>query len=172
MGIRRQSREAALQALFMCDFLDVWEMSRIQFCFEHFTIPEQVQAYAQRICECVLTSRTQIDSKITAASEHWSIARMGRVDRSILRMATAEILYFDDIPPSVAINEAIEVAKRFGSDDSPMFVNGVLDRVASPLRQRVEIQTDQAVEQEAESNRVAETGADEAAGFEGTLTSK
>ena len=97
---------------------------------------------------------------------------MGRVDRSILRMATAEILYFDDIPPSVAINEAIEVAKRFGSDDSPMFVNGVLDRVASPLRQRVEIQTDQAVEQEAESNRVAETGADEAAGFEGTLTSK
>ena len=72
----------------------------------------------------------EIDSRLQTISEHWSVSRMPLVDRSILRMAAYEILYVDDIPHSVTINEAVELAKVFGGDDSSKFVNGVLGRLA------------------------------------------
>ena len=134
MGVRRQSRHVALQAVFMCDSQGNWEEENIRFCFEHFSIPQSVRSYAERLCFGVVKNLAAIDSKLTCASENWSLSRMGRVDKAILRLAAYEILFFDEVPVNVAINEAIEVAKSFGAEESPVFVNGVLDKVASSKR--------------------------------------
>jgi len=74
--------------------------------------------------------RDEIDATLAEISEHWTVSRMPLVDRNILRMAVYEILYIDDIPDSVSINEAVEMAKTYGGDDSSKFVNGVLGRLA------------------------------------------
>ena len=139
MGVRRQAREAALQALYMCDFLGNWDTGNISFCFDHFGISKAARPYAEDLCLGTIANLANIDSKITCASERWSINRMGRVDRSILRLAAYEILKLKDVPDNVAIDEAIEIAKRFGAEDSPMFINGVLDRIASNLSRQVEV---------------------------------
>ncbi len=131
MGLRRQAREVALQGVFMCDFLSKWEDGQIAFCFDHFGILTTVRPYAERLAAGVVQNISKIDSELTCASEHWSISRMSRVDRGILRVAGYEILFLEDVPHSVAINEAIEIAKRFGSDESPSFINGVLDKLAT-----------------------------------------
>lgn len=140
MGVRRQAREAALQALFMCDSLEEWEGDRAAFCLNHFEAADTVKSYADELCNGVITNRTEIDSHISCASEHWSLTRMSRVDRTILRLATFELYWKAEIPLNVSIDEAIEIAKRFGSDSSSVFVNGVLDRVASNLRERIEVE--------------------------------
>lgn len=134
MGMRRQARESALQALYMCDARNVWDIESVLFCFEHFDMPKNLLTYAEHICSGVIDNLVDIDSKITCASEHWSINRMGRIDRTILRIATYELISREkDIPPGVAINEAIEIAKRYSAGESPMFINGVLDKVASNI---------------------------------------
>ncbi len=140
MGVRRQAREAALQAIFMCDALGAWEPNAVQLCFDHFGCPEAALPYADVIGRGVVQNLAEIDSKISCASEHWSLSRMSRVDRCLLRLATYEITFLDDIPLGVAIDEAIEIAKRFGSENSPTFVNGVLDRIATTLRKKIEIE--------------------------------
>jgi len=134
MGVRRQARELALQAIFMCDFLDSWSPETVSSCLEHFQAPEPAREYAEKLAGGVIANLTRIDSKLTSASEQWSVSRMARCDRSVLRIAVFEILFSTDIPYSVAINEAIEIAKRFGSSDSPKFINGVLDGVAKEVK--------------------------------------
>ncbi len=140
MGVRRQAREAALQALFMCDFVVQWDIETVSFCFEHFSVIKAARPFATRLCQGVVENLVAIDSKLTCASENWSLSRMGRVDRSILRLATFEIEYLDEVPINVAINEAIEIAKRYGAEESPVFVNGVLDKVASTVRSRLRLE--------------------------------
>lgn len=130
MGVRRQSRENALQAIYMCDFHNRWSLDYIRETFEYFDIPKNIKVYAEFLCEGVLKNLSQIDAKLTIASEHWSVSRMGRVDRALLRVAGYEIIFVPDVPNNVAINEAIEIAKRYGSDESPNFINGVLDKLA------------------------------------------
>jgi N utilization substance protein B len=134
MGVRRQAREAALQVIFRCDFLNDWNLDEVHDCLVHFGVGETIEPFAAKLCEGVINNFVQIDSKLTCASENWSLSRMSRVDRSILRLATYEIAFLEEVPINVAINEAIEVAKRFGSEESPVFVNGVLDKVASTYR--------------------------------------
>jgi transcription antitermination factor NusB len=95
--------------------------------------PLEYHAFALALVNGVCLQREQIESLITRASTHWSLARMARVDRNILRMAVYELLYSKEIPVGVVINEAIEIAKSFASADTPMFVNGVLDRIAREL---------------------------------------
>lgn len=140
MGVRRQAREAALQALFKCDFLAAWDVESVQFCFEHFSISKSCQPFALKLCQGVIEQLSSIDSKLTCASENWSLSRMGRVDRAILRIATYEIVYLEEVPINVAINEAIEIAKRYGADESPVFINGVLDKVASTVRSQLQVE--------------------------------
>ena len=140
MGVRRQARESALQALFMCDFIGEWTVETVDFCFDHFSVPKAARAYASQLCAGVIAKKISIDAELTCASENWSLSRMGRVDRSILRVATYEIVHLPEIPPNVAINEAIEVAKRFGAEESPQFVNGVLDRVAATHRSQLKVE--------------------------------
>ena len=131
MGVRRQAREAAIQVLYMCDFLQCWDLVQVVFAYDHFGITDEVRPYSEILAQGVIENLSDIDSNITRSSEHWSIGRMGKVDRAIIRMAAFELLYLPDVPKSVAINEAIEIAKRFGSDESPNFVNGVLDRLGA-----------------------------------------
>lgn len=134
MGVRRQAREAALRALFMCDALDCWNVETVDLCFKHFGVSTIIADYARNLCYGAIENKQVLDAKISSASEHWSLSRMTRVDRSILRMAIFEMLYQNDVPLNVAIDEAIEVSKRYGSESSSVFINGVLDRVASDIR--------------------------------------
>ncbi len=86
--------------------------------------------YGRELALGVETQMNEIDSVIGATSEHWSVGRMPLVDRNILRIATFELMTQDDVPPSVAINEAVELAKVYGGEDSSKFVNGVLGKIA------------------------------------------
>ncbi|MCC6953707.1 MAG: transcription antitermination factor NusB [Deltaproteobacteria bacterium] len=134
MGVRRQAREAAVQLVYMCDFLNRWDIEEVLFAFTHFGINGAVRPYSEVLLRGVVESLPKLDSCITRSSEHWSLGRMSRVDRAIIRVAAFELAFLPDVPKNVAINEAIEIAKRFGSDESPNFVNGVLDRLASIIQ--------------------------------------
>lgn len=134
MGIRRQAREAALQAIFRCDFLNDWNSTEADICLHHFAQDETIQCFSTVLCKGLIDNLLKIDTRITRASENWSLSRMSRVDRSIIRLATFEIVYLEEVPINVSINEAIEVAKKYGADESSTFVNGVLDKVAFHYR--------------------------------------
>jgi N utilization substance protein B len=142
MKSRRTCREAAMQALYLCDAQGSFSHETADLFSSHFlriglndhgenTLPQESDPFYQEIIDGVLSNREAIDSAIGLASKNWSIARMALVDRNILRVAVYEILYRLDVPPKVAINEAIEIAKEFASPEGPTFINGVLDEVVS-----------------------------------------
>ncbi len=128
---RRKAREFALQILFQ---LDIRKEKPTATILKHFwaeyDADDEVQAFTEEIVKGTLSIWPAINEKIHACAKNWSIDRMAAVDRNVLRMAVYEILYRMDIPTSVTINEAIEIAKKFGTDDSGSFVNGILDSVA------------------------------------------
>jgi len=92
-----------------------------------------VRGFAEDLVRGAEGHREEIDARIAAASEHWDPLRMAKVDRTILRLAIFELLHRDDIPPKVSINEYIEIAKRFSTEESGSFVNGILDRISREL---------------------------------------
>lgn len=98
-----------------------------------FTPDPEGRSYADTIVRGVATSLTAVDQKITQASQNWRLERMSRVDRNLLRMSTWELMIQKDVPRAVVIDEAVELAKSYGTEDSPSFVNGVLDRIANLL---------------------------------------
>jgi N utilization substance protein B len=131
---RRAARELALQALYQLDLLGEADQGRsLDVFWTHFEAPEDVKAFARELVEGVRDRRGRIDALLAESTEHWRLSRLSRVDLNLLRLATFELLARTDIPTSVSINEAIEIARRFGSADSAAFVNGVLDRVAEVL---------------------------------------
>jgi N utilization substance protein B len=130
MGARREARELALQALYQ---LDVTEEGDPALFWTHFPGPPEAQQFARELVDGVRLHRERIDRLIAESAEHWRLSRLSRVDLNLLRLATFELLERPDIPSSVTINEAIEIARRFGSGDSAGFVNGVLDHVAGML---------------------------------------
>jgi len=132
MGARRQARELALQALYQLDVAGEGDPGMALF-WSYFDAEREVQAFARELVEGVAAHRERIDALIAASAEHWRLPRLSRVDLSLLRLATFELLGRPDIPASVTIDEAIEIARRFGSEDSPAFVNGVLDHIAQVL---------------------------------------
>ena len=128
---RTRAREQALQLLFTRDFISD-ETAPLRFVDVMDDIV--VEDYAHELYEGVLDRRPSIDAAIESASENWSLSRMALTDRSILRIAVFELMYRPDIPAGVSINEAVELAQRFGGeDDSYRFVNGVLGKVATQL---------------------------------------
>ena len=148
MRKRTRSREFALQILYELDIAR--SEAELEDAFEDFwsdrtdlvlTNPEkmaleedkkepEVRAYTEKLVRGTLSLMTKIDQTIERFAENWEITRMACVDRNILRLATYEILHAEDIPVKVAINEAVELAKRYGEQDSSKFVNGILDRIA------------------------------------------
>jgi len=128
---RRKAREHALQILFQLDIRKEKPSAAILKNFwAEYQPDEEVKAFAEEIVKGAYKHLAKIDDHIHQSAKNWSIDRMASVDRNVLRMAVYEILYRMDIPTSVTINEAIEIAKKFGTDDSGAFVNGILDNVA------------------------------------------
>ncbi len=130
---RRLAREQALQVLYQLDLHagDVEEALRLWWEAEP-NDPEVVE-FAGALIRGVRERLVEIDDLLGAASINWKVTRMSYVDRNILRVGTYELLAMDDVPPTVTINEAIELGKRFGTTESSSFINGVLDRVAKNL---------------------------------------
>ena len=155
---RRMAREAALQLLYLLElgkpddrrraFQTFWEHDwreegECRLCPEEgcrdrdkpksrFSLPVNQLAevpFARELVDGVLSRQKEIDEKIESHSLNWRLHRMSAIDRNILRIAVFELLYLDDIPPKVSINEAIEIAKTYGDKNSPAFVNGILDQV-------------------------------------------
>ena len=127
MGTRRKSRELALQALYQGElagqagFLDFAD-----FC-THFQVNKKAIPYAKILLDGIQEKRQEINQLISRYAENWRLERMSLLDRNILRLAIFELNYQDDVPTSVAINEAVEIAKRYSTDDSGPFINGILD---------------------------------------------
>jgi transcription antitermination protein NusB len=140
MGRRREGREVALQLLFHWD-LNVQQslsVTELDLFWEFRPAAPGVRTFATNLLAGVTERQATIDEKITRYTANYELRRISAVDRNILRMAIYEMLYADDVPPIVAINEAIDIAKKFGTEESGKFVNGVLDRVkldlSRPLR--------------------------------------
>jgi N utilization substance protein B len=131
MARRSRAREVALQLLYQTDRNPESPVERIdQFVRERLR-DDAVRQFASELIAGVQRHRDQLDETIESVAENWSLHRMTPVDRNILRVATFEILHRPDTPPKVAIDEAVELAKRFGTEDSQRFVNGLLDRIVT-----------------------------------------
>ena len=137
MGGRREARELALQALYQVDLLGEHGPGArdLGLFWEHFDADaeDEVVAFARELVEGVREHGERIDALIAESAEHWRLPRLSRVDLSLLRLATYELVGRPEIPASVTLNEAVEIARRFGSEESPAFVNGVLDHIARQL---------------------------------------
>ncbi len=141
MGTRRKAREAALQFLFQEDFcqenpLDLAELEqRLEIFCSLYQVNRKAREYGAELLEKTLGNREHIDDLIRQSATNWRLERIAYTDRNILRIAVCEMVYCPDVAHQVAINEAVEIAKRFGSDDSPSFINGILDAVHKHLHQ-------------------------------------
>jgi len=134
MGARRIGRERALQILYAMDLAEVDAERELALYWAHLADAERAaDNFTDRLVRAYGGQQEHIDGIIREVSHHWRLERMARVDRNVLRLATAELLEMGDVPRRVTLNEAVELAKRFGSDGSAGFVNGILDRVASDL---------------------------------------
>ncbi|MFZ5564687.1 MAG: transcription antitermination factor NusB [Thermodesulfobacteriota bacterium] len=130
MASRRRARELALQFLFSYDLNEAgdFETWLEAFC-GRFNISEKTFPHFFYLVRGVREQWEKINTLLAESSEHWKISRMSAVDRNVMRIAIFEMFYCDDVPPRVAINEAIEIGKKFGTDESGAFINGVLDRI-------------------------------------------
>jgi len=143
MGSRRRAREFALQSLFHADLNDITIKAALNHLWSGLmdgegmddTRPPESQEmeFAQRLALGVETHKERLDSLIEECSTNWRLGRMPIVDRNVLRLAGYELLSCPDIPATVSINEAVELAKKFGTADSRAFVNGIVDRLARRL---------------------------------------
>lgn len=128
---RRKAREIALQALFHLDFNDAGQREAIEAALgEEEKLSDSALAYAKEIVEGVLAHLEEIDRRIGEGSTEWKVERMPGVDRNITRIAVYEMrLGKEELTPNIVINEAVELAKKFGTDASARFVNGVLGKM-------------------------------------------
>lgn len=136
MGTRRLSREKALQALFYMDMhRDPGEDPVGHFC-SCFSENQPTEPFFHRLVDGVQENRATIDAVIERFSSNWKISRMSCVDRNVLRIAVFELLFCTDIPPKVSINEAIDVGKRYGTEESGAFINGILDSIRMAIKEK------------------------------------
>jgi transcription antitermination protein NusB len=129
MGLRREGRELALQMMYALDTLHGDLRETLQGFREGVETGERTREFAEALVQGVQEHREAIDQAIVARSKNWSLTRMPRVDVNIMRLAAYELMFRRDIPKKVSINEAIEIAKKYGDKESPAFVNGILDEL-------------------------------------------
>jgi len=135
MGKRRKAREVALQFLYQLDQTGAADPTPFEDDFwSRHPVDEGARAFAASLVRGAKAQQAKIDAIIAETAEHWDLERMAVVDRNILRMAVYELLCEPTVPGKVAINEAIEIAKKFGTAESSRFINGVLDRIHRELR--------------------------------------
>lgn len=133
MGKRRRSREFALQVLYQLEISKQDTLRALTQFQGHFFKGAEGDNFVERLVLGVSEHRQEIDHLIEQYSENWRLDRMNIIDRNILRMAVFELLYCEDIPPKVTLNEAIDLGKRYGTDDSGGFINGILDRIQNEV---------------------------------------
>jgi N utilization substance protein B len=151
MHQRRKAREIALQVLYEIDVLNIDVNEAVRLFWNNFDAPEESRKFSTLLIEGTWDKRDQIDILISSCSENWSLARMSRVDRNILRMAVYELLHCPDIPPKVTLNEAIDLGKVYGSENSGSFINGILDAIYLKLYKEDAIQDNDGVPGSSES---------------------
>ena len=134
MGKRRLSRELAIQFLYLTDMNEGDRFNQLSQFWEDHSPPTEVQSFTEEILNHIFDHQEDIDAQLEKYSDNWTLSRMTVIDRNLLRMAASEILYSKNVPPKVAIDEAVEIAKKFGSEDSPNFINGILDRILKELK--------------------------------------
>ncbi len=133
MSKRRKAREAALQILYGIDLTDTRPGAAVA-AFERYLSEHDPEPFTKTLVLGVCENKGELDEVIRGASHRWRLERMPRVDRNILRLGTFELKHLEDVPRRVTINEMIELAKRFGGEQSSGFVNGVLDKIAQELQ--------------------------------------
>ena len=134
MGLRRDGREAAIQFLYQFDAHKPARMEEALAAFwKQNEEPQNVRDFANDLLRGALEKLPEVDAKIRTLADNWDFERLAVVDRNILRLAIYEMLHRDDIPPIVSINEAVDIAKKFSTQDSGKFVNGILDKVKGEL---------------------------------------
>jgi N utilization substance protein B len=133
MGTRRKARESAMQALFFMDLRGDFSVETFsRFCASFAPKPD-VRPFFMHLVEGVLQHRDRIDALIQSASENWSLDRMSGVDRNVMRIAVFEMLSCEEIPAKVSINEAVDIGKKFGTEESGAFINGIIDTIRAAI---------------------------------------
>jgi N utilization substance protein B len=134
-GKRRKAREIALQFLYQLEQNAASDPTPFEVDFwAHHPVDEETREFASSLVHGAKRQQPLLDKRIAESTEHWDLERLAVVDRNLLRLAVYELLFEPGVPGKVAINEAIEIAKKFGTADSSRFINGVLDRIHKELR--------------------------------------
>ena len=137
MGTRRTARERALQALYQLEMTGAKPSEALESAWAAASTERpdpEAEQFARSLVEGVWSHLDEIDAVIQTHSHHWRVERMTRIDRNVLRLGIFELKYLLEIPGKVSINEAVELGKRFGTEESSAFINGLLDRIASSLQ--------------------------------------
>ncbi len=135
MGNRRFSRELVIQFLYLTEMNEGDTEDQLESFWKNNTCKEEdVQSFTEDILRNIFDHKKEIDARLAKYSDNWTLSRMTVIDRNLLRMAASELMYSKSVPPKVVIDEAVEIAKKFGSEDSPNFINGVLDRFLKELK--------------------------------------
>jgi N utilization substance protein B len=119
--------------LYQMDSCGLDAADTIRLFWQHLGVAAEQDPFADQLVRGCAQAQDEIDAKIRSVSRHWRLERMSRVDRNIIRLAAYELMHLTEIPRRVTLNEAVELAKRFGNEESPAFVNGVLDRIADEV---------------------------------------
>jgi transcription antitermination protein NusB len=135
MGHRRQAREAAMQIWYQVDIGRMTPTEALATYWETHQAATDIVDFSRVLVEGTASKQDALDALLAEHSAHWRLERMAAVDRNILRVATYELLHCRDIPTKVTINEAIEIAKKFGTEESGAFINGILDHIAKSVDQ-------------------------------------
>jgi len=133
MGTRRKGRELAVQALYQIELTGESSAAALRLFYERAEAGLHAKEFSAALVDGVRTHQAQLDELIAAASQHWRLERLSRVDRNVLRVAAYELSHTPAVPTSVVLDEAIEIARRFGTKESAEFVNGILDQIAEQL---------------------------------------
>jgi len=124
-----------MQALFYMDMQNKASLQMLEHFCEIFRPPKKSEPFFLELVNGVITTKVEIDALIERFSKNWKIKRMSCVDRNVMRIAVYELLYCRDIPPKVSINEAVDVGKKFGTEESGAFINGIMDSIRAALEQ-------------------------------------
>ena len=133
---RRKAREIALQVLYGLNFVDIDVQKALDLFWGNFVAPKAAKEFAAFLVQGTCEHKEELDKLIAGCSDNWSLGRMSKVDINILRLAVFEFLYCDDIPPKVSLNEAVDLGKTFGSENSGSFINGILDALNLKLNKK------------------------------------
>jgi len=142
MGNRRFSRELVIQFLYLTEMNEGETEDQLESFWENNSCKEKdVQTFTEDILRDIFDHKKEIDALLEKFSDNWTLSRMTVIDRNLLRMAASELMYSKTVPPKVVIDEAVEIAKKFGTADSPNFINGVLDRILKELKPEVPLKS-------------------------------